>query len=562
MEASLEHALIAATCEPVWPFLAVPGRAHMCPACRKPVALRTAPDRQMFFEHAPPDPAPAPPAGYGPPGAAKAASASAAHSAAWTLVDMKHGAGVGAVGGTAARGAANAVNSAGPARGGSGGSAGCPRFRGRPDVLAEARALLMNALLSAEGFGVELTRSCPRCEIRQVRTIRYDRALDPFCRQVAAMARGGEDYADAGADLLCFFEREPVLQIGFRPPQPRHFSQPRAVPYMHVDPHAAVVASIQRLADILSHLAFAAANPDGHAPEGAVNPPVPSSAAGGGAFPFPAPTRPTPSAPAVRALRLQVEPATGSSASTCGRAECLTRADLATQLGWRRDRSSDRIDWGQDPPDVTQWIANACTGKIRRHVDWVCMPKPLAQGRALLALRAECRRRNGCLRCGARFKPKEGGPDAHVSLKAAEFWPYCDACIPARRAPGGAAAAPGRSDAGTLTEELMDVGERKRRQGRLAWVFKLGYVRRPERGHDDPATPEPEKPCQDCGAESYRPLFYFGYRSICKSCVWLRFRSHLPELVPPPLLSCAPTQPDGERGGGAAAKPSGPSAGE
>ena len=83
----------------------------------------------------------------------------------------------------------------------------------------------------------------------------------------------------------------------------------------------------------------------------------------------------------------------------CSNKMCVPLKELARLLGWRRSWTSDDIDWKVPKPDVSQFIANACTGKIRLYFEWSRTPRPSAAGQTLAMLQAELIRRNKCLYC-------------------------------------------------------------------------------------------------------------------------------------------------------------------
>ena len=60
----------------------------------------------------------------------------------------------------------------------------------------------------------------------------------------------------------------------------------------------------------------------------------------------------------------------------------------------------------------------------------------------------------------------------------------------------------------------------------------LPYVKKPEKGGQETSLPTNDKPCVDCDVLEYKPLFFYGYRAICPSCLYHQFVKYFPDLVP------------------------------
>lgn len=184
---------------------------------------------------------------------------------------------------------------------------------------------------------------------------------------------------------------------------------------------------------------------------------------------------------------------------TCDRPCCISRLELATQLGWYRTWTTD--DVASESPDYAQYISNSCTGKVRHHSEWA-RSVPTSNDRKEMV--NELVQRRQCLYCGQRVDP---------SLMAR--WPFCPTCSPI---------IVNKSYVSAFVPyevKLLDEKVKNERQRDLSWVKVYPFVKKPD---VDPSAsnedlPVPEKPCVKCKTETYRPLFYYGFRAVCPSCV-------------------------------------------
>lgn len=336
----------------------------------------------------------------------------------------------------------------------------CGRFSGVPDLNTEAKHMLLAALNKTNVCRAPLVvrRKCDRCGCYSQRSIQFDRAVDPL----GAGAQLPPDYADTGADILLLGADWSIAgSVGFGL---RAASNPQVI---HCSAPSAISSALAALSTNSAVCLEEARN-------------IPA-------------------------------------ASGCERKECIPLKELAQILGWRRSWTSDDVDWESDAPDVSQFIANACTGRIRVYITWQSSPQPLVSGLALRLWQAELFRRKKCPYCEQKFPNELKEPDEQ---KFSEQWPFCAACSPQIY---------NRSRMVLPYDEVkMDPAARSKRLAQVGWVRAFPYVKKPEKPQtDDEAAsfvPTNDKPCVGCNEITYKPLFFYGYRAICPPCLSQQFQ--------------------------------------
>lgn len=355
-------------------------------------------------------------------------------------------------------------------------SANCQRFTGAPNLKAEAKYLLMIALDAELPYRrLTVRKHCLRCSSAAVSaTYDYDTVIDPLGSGVSLPA----DYVDDGADILLYKNARLIASIGFND---RAIRGPTPATWCVLEPATAINAALKTI-DI---------SPDSKTTSG-----------------------------------LELDDV--RSVVQCGRQECVPLKEAARLLGWRRSWTSDDIDWNAKCPDVSQYIANTCTGKIRLYFEWLLIPKPLADGLIVRSLQIEVARRGKCLFCE---QPANG-----VTVN----WPFCTKCTPAVKNQSY------RQAHNAYDVVAIDAKVKQQRLDRLGWVRSIPHVKKPEhQDHNKSATsstaattaataPAPinDKPCVGCEELEYKPLFFYGYRAICQHCLYPLFIKHLPDLAP------------------------------
>jgi hypothetical protein len=356
----------------------------------------------------------------------------------------------------------------------------CQRFKGVPNLKAESKYLLLIALDDAKRRLLTVRKHCLRCNSLAVSaTYEYDMVIDPLGSGVTLPA----DYVDDGADILLYKTGQLVASIGF---SDRALRGATPASWCALEPATAINAVLKSIDSATTNeLDFK------------------SDLAGG-------------------VLLDDVR-----SVAECGRQECVSLKELARLLGWRRSWTSDEIDWNAKCPDVSQFIANTCTGKIRLYFEWSLVPKPLTNGMTLRSLQIEVVRRCKCLFCE---QPATG---------VTRDWPFCAKCTPALKSQNY------RQSHSAYDVTVMDTKTKQQRLERLGWVRTIPYVKKPEKSDDHKssthtaaagatagAVPVNDKPCTGCEMLEYKPLFFYGYRAICQPCLLPLFIKHFPDLVP------------------------------
>jgi hypothetical protein len=370
----------------------------------------------------------------------------------------------------------------------------------------EAKCLLLYALSAARG--AEVGQGCSRCGRTSSRLLQYDTCWDPLGSGSAPPAPG---YVDTGADILLYRGALLAASLAFTE-QPLHGASPDS--WVALDPHAAALASLRFILAALVTPSKPSGQPEltsletqSHRQTGT------SLAAGQGC------DRKLNAPQKEESAKVTAYVVLGDTrwSAGCGGSGCVPLREVATQLGWRRMWTSDDIDWSASPPDVSQWVANSCTGKIRVFYEWRQKPEPPQplDGKQLATLEEQIVRRARCLMC-----EKDGGEAFSVRS------PFCAGC--------GLKVQRQSYRAMPYESAEMNRDDKERRTRSLFWI-RYPYVRKPDTSHDDPELPVPEKPCSACATTRYRPLFYFGYRAICSPCLAADFSHHMPRTPPKPV---------------------------
>lgn len=317
----------------------------------------------------------------------------------------------------------------------------------------EARATLARALCRHRRLVVR--RECLTCGAASDRRIAYDSCLDP-------LGLGAElppGFVDRGADLVLFTGR-PTRQVAIFLDRKDNDDDERE----GLDVHVAVPEDVSFWPSILSDGIVLV---DGQRP-----------------------------------------------VERCADPNCLTLMELAGRLGIVSERNTDDVDWDRPNPDLTQYVANASTGRFRIRRQWrPDVPYRFDDDR----LWDDFERRSTCPRCDRRCNTLS----RHKSL--------CAECVTALSQTGC-----DESETRPLPAE-----EREARNANLRWLRSVRHVRRPAYPHgDNPETRgdvENEHPCVRCARITYKPVFWYGYRSICSTCLAPEFADR---------INPAPTSPN------------------
>ena len=366
----------------------------------------------------------------------------------------------------------------------------CARFIGAPDLKEEAKQLLLLVLTprvsdpNSISRAITIETECGRCSAVFSKTKEYTFVLDPLGSGVVLPA----GYVDDGSDLLLYHQSKLVCSLAFGE---RALRGPVPDSWISLDPLTTINSCLQTLANAYSEAKVTSA----------------SHPTANGIVDTKDQKQTIDKNMVLREVR---------KASSCGRAECVSLRELAHLVGWRRSWTSDDIDWHAEFPDVSQYIANACTGKIRVYFEWQPKPVPLVQGEQLRALQNEIAQRAKCLFC------------EQTETKLSDSWPFCGKCSIAVRTK--------QYKQQVMPFDTIDMNPeaRRKRHAAVGWVRSFPYVKKPDKSakHEDGSQPLPvnDKPCVGCDQIEYKPLFYYGYRAICPKCLLVEFKTQNSQL--------------------------------